>query len=437
MGRIALALTLVAACAAAGQAQTPLSLTDAMARARAQTPAARGAAAAEREATFRIAEARGGYLPRVDVLQEWQRGNHPVFVFSTLLSQRQFDETRFAIPQLNHPDAVGNLHTALTVSQSLFDGGMTRLGVRGASLGRDLATAGRSRIEQDLALAAAQAYAHVVELEAATAAAKGAVDAADADLARARARRDAGLVTEADVLAMEVHLARMRQQHVRSTGELEVARAHLNVAIGAPLDEPLAVSWPEEAPPPPPVTDLERDALEARPDAREARLGEDLAAVQQGLARAAFLPQVGVLGSYDLNGEDPGAMVSSWGVGVQVRLNLFRGLADRARVEASREARTRAATDRERLEQQIRLDVRSAAVRLESARTGLAVGRAAVDQAREGQRIIRDRYESGLATITDVVRAADALLQAEHQAIAARIDVVLQSLALDRARGRL
>lgn len=437
MGRIALSLLLVAGWAGVTAAQTPLSLADAMALARARHPSSRAAAASEREAGAQVAAARAGFLPRVDFLQEWQRGNQPVFVFSTLLAQRQFDAGRFAIPLLNHPDAVGNLHSALTVAQTVFDGGANRLDVRRASIGRELAVASRTRVEQDLALAAAQAYARVVELEAASVAASGAVDAAEADLTLAKDRRDAGVVTEADVLAIDVHLARMRQQLVRTKGELQVARAQLNVAVGATVDDSMTVSWPDDAPPPPTLDVMEREALEGRPEGREARLGEDLASAQSGLARAAYLPQVGVLGSYDLNGDAPAGMVTSWGLGVQVRVNLFRGFADRARVDATAAARERAAAERERVTQLLRLDVRSAAARLEAARAGLVVGRAAVAQARESQRIVRDRYEGGLATVNDIVRAADAVLQAEYLTISARVDVVLQSLALDRARGRL
>ena len=80
--------------------------------------------------------------------------------------------------------------------------------------------------------------------------------------------------------------------------------------------------------------------------------------------------------------------------------------------------------------------MRSAALRLESARARLAVGRAAVAQSRESQRIIRDRYENGLAGVGDVLRAAQALLDAEMQQTAAEADVITGAAALDRAVGR-
>ncbi|MET0214046.1 MAG: TolC family protein, partial [Vicinamibacterales bacterium] len=121
-------------------AQTPLTLTEAIARARAHNPDAGSNAAAEREAAQRVTQARAGYWPRVDVAESWQRGNQPVFVFSSLLAQRQFTAADFALDALNHPDALDNFRSALTVEQSLFDSA-TRANVTAASLGHDMATA--------------------------------------------------------------------------------------------------------------------------------------------------------------------------------------------------------------------------------------------------------------------------------------------------------
>jgi len=102
-------------------AQPPLSLSEAIARAKARNPDAGSAAAAEREAAERVTQVRGRYFPRVDVAESWQRGNHPVFVFSSLLAQRQFTAADFALDALTHPSAVDNFRAAFSVEQLLFD----------------------------------------------------------------------------------------------------------------------------------------------------------------------------------------------------------------------------------------------------------------------------------------------------------------------------
>jgi outer membrane protein TolC len=118
-------------------------------------------------------------------------------------------------------------------------------------------------------------------------------------------------------------------------------------------------------------------------------------------------------------------------------MNLFRGFADTARLTEASHAHARATGDQERVVRRIEVDVRAALAQLAAARARDEAGRAALMQARESQRIIRDRYESGLATVTDVLRAAEATLDTESRATAAEMDVILQTVALDRALGRL
>ena len=126
--------------AAPAAAQTRLTLPEAIARARSQNLDVRSAAAAERAAAQRVTQARAGYLPKVDATESWQRGNQPVFVFSSLLAQRRFTAADFALDALNHPAAIDNFRAAVMVEPPLFDRA-TRANVRAAGLGRDMASA--------------------------------------------------------------------------------------------------------------------------------------------------------------------------------------------------------------------------------------------------------------------------------------------------------
>jgi outer membrane protein TolC len=81
--------------------------------------------------------------------------------------------------------------------------------------------------------------------------------------------------------------------------------------------------------------------------------------------------------------------------------------------------------------------VRATLANWTAARAREDAGRAALAQARESQRIVRERYDGGLATITDVLRAAEAVRAAESRATAAEMAVILQRLAIERALGRL
>jgi len=80
-----------------GWAQSPLSLRDAVRLALSQNKSIEAASAAGKAAEARIAEARGGNLPKVNYSESWTRSDNPVFVFSSLLTQRQFGEQNFQL----------------------------------------------------------------------------------------------------------------------------------------------------------------------------------------------------------------------------------------------------------------------------------------------------------------------------------------------------
>src|SRR5688572_26240502 len=289
--------------AAPAEAQTPLTLTEAIARARAGNPDAGTTAAAEREAGERVTQARAGYFPRVDVAESWQRGNQPVFVFSSLLAQRQFTAADFALGALNHPDAVGNFRSAVTVEQSLFDGA-TRANVAAAGLGHDMATVSRAMVDHELAASVTNGYGRVLVTAAARQSAAAAAETARADRDLARNRRDAGLVTDADVLQLDVFVSRTLEEVIRAASDARIPQAQPTQLLGGPLGPAFRLAGY-----PVPVSvhatdlpSLEADALENRPDVKLTALQEQLAGVNRTAARAAFLPQVAVQGGWKFNG---------------------------------------------------------------------------------------------------------------------------------------
>jgi outer membrane protein TolC len=58
-----------------------------------------------------------------------------------------------------------------------------------------------------------------------------------------------------------------------------------------------------------------------------------------------------------------------------------------------------------------------------------------VAQARESHRIVRDRYESGLADVAALLTAAEAVQQADARHAAARVDITVAAATLTRALG--
>lgn len=397
------------------------------------------ARAAVRESGEHVTLARAGLFPRVSFIESWQRGDQPVFVFSSLLSARRFSAANFAIDALNSPDATGFFRGAFSIEQQVFDGGRTRASIESARRQRDIAGSSADEAAAGLALAATQLFGRAVTADVMVRSVDGAVAAAQEDLARAERRRDAGAMTDADVLALAAHFASVRQQRIQASGDGAIARAELNRLMGSPIDREFVVQEPAPLPTPasaPSLASLFAEAERARPDLRRADAAGKLADAARQQARAAWYPQVGAQAGYEVAGTHLTDRASSWIVGAELRWTLSTGGADRAQLRAAAENVTRSRLDREDARAAAQVEIVTALRRLESARARQTVGVAALAQARESERIIRNRFDAGLAGANDVLRASSAVLDAEAQRVAALVDALVSQAMLDRAIGR-
>ena len=225
---------------------------------------------------------------------------------------------------------------------------------------------------------------------------------------------------------------------MQATSDERIARAQLNQLMGEPLSATFALD-PTPSALAIDITDpasLEEEALKNRPDVALAMQQEQLAAATRG--RGA--------GGVSAAGGGAGRLGTQWRRLELAVLELGRRrrradqrvpwLADKARLAEAREQATRRAFETSKAETTARLDVHIAIARLDAARASETVGRAAADQARESRRIIRDRYESGLTDAAMLLRAAEAVLQADTQQIAAQVAVLTETATLERAIGR-
>ncbi len=420
------------------RAQEVLTLSRAIQDTLANNPSLAAARAGTEAEASGITAARAALWPRVTFTESWQRGNQPVYVFGSLLASRRFTADNFAIAALNQPDSLAYFHATTSVEHLVFDGGRRSASVAIARARHDLADTGTREAALALVRDVTEAFGRLVTAQATRQSAAAALDAAREDLARAARRRDAGVATEADVLALAVHAADMEQRVIRADGEAAILRASLNRLTGAPIprefvaEEPAAVV--EE--PLPTLPALVAEADRNRPDLARARAAERLADASTAAARAAFVPTIGAQAAFDVSGLRFQDRASNWIVGGELRWTLSAAGAERAQVKAASAARTRARADTQDARARAEVELLTALRRIETARARQAVGRAAVAQARESQRIIRDRYEAGLAPVNDVLRAATAVLDAEGQRVAALVEALTSRADLDRAAGR-
>jgi outer membrane protein TolC len=254
-------------------------------------------------------------------------------------------------------------------------------------------------------------------------AAKAALQSAEAIVTQARSRVESGLAVEADLLRSQVYLASAQQQQIQATGQGEVARASLNRLMG----EALYKAFGETAPlaratyPLPSEETLLSELRMRRPDYRRLESEVRQAELEVRARRAQFLPTLSAFAAWEAdNPSFTQAGGSNWAAGLSLRWNAFAGGSDAAVLQAARHHMEQKQRQLRAMESAMALEVHKALVQVRSAEQQVKAMQAAEAQSAESLRILRNRYEAGLATVTDML-SAEAARSAARTALAEAI----------------
>lgn len=421
-------------------AQTRLTLEQAVALALEHNPIHKAAVFQQRAAAAGVGEARAALLPQITFSQSYLRGNDPVYVFGAKLRQQRFRSGDFALNVLNTPTPFGNFVTRFAGGWQLFDSGVSWMRVSQAKQMSAVAERHLERSEQELVFRVVEAYAAVLLATKQQHVAEDALKTSQAILDRSRARFDAGMVVESDLLSARVNHAARQQELIRARNGVHLAKARLMHELGmpSPSDYELVEVLAERALPDFREADLEKRALDRRPDMQGIELRTDAQRKATTIAKAAFGPRINLFANWELdNPHFGGGGGNNWMSGVELQLDIFAGGAKRARLQRERALADEAAAQRDAMVSTVRLQVRQAYLDLDAARQQVEVARAAVEQAKESLRIGQNRYEAGLSTIADLLQTQEASLRAETDYWQAVYRLHISYASLELATGTL
>jgi outer membrane protein len=388
-----------------------LSLSEAVAHALEHNPDLAVDGPGQEAARAEFKATRAGYLPRLDFEQSYLAGDNPVFVFGTLLTQRRFTANNFALPALNNPDAIDNLQTRATVQQNIWDFGRTRAQREQAKVGVQMADEGHAEHQRQVILAVVESYYATSLAKDALETARRALQSAAAIEAQAKARVDSGLAVEADLLRSRVYLAAAKQQEIQALGQSDTAQAQLNRLMGNPLGEPVgataplvvkSVSLPSEE-------SLTAEQKQRRPDYQNLLAELHRAELAVSSRSKERLPVIAGYTTWEMDNpsiRDFGG--ANWAAGITLRWNLFAGGSDAAQLDAARQRLLQKKRQVAAMESAMALEVRKALIQYRAAEQQVLAAQAAEAQSEEGLRILRNRYDAGLATMTDLLSAETA-----------------------------
>ena len=267
--------------------------------------------------------------------------------------------------------------------------------------------------------------------------AENALQRAIQQMDRARAQFEVGILTQTDVLRAEVQVAQSREQLERARNQYDIAIERLALEMGTEavadsLEEPVERTFSSR-----PVAELFATALDNRQDYDQA--AKQLQAAQQRVAfeKADFYPNLSLTGEYIRTDEDALFYGDdyNWEASLVLSYPLFTGWQTSAEVDRARSEKNQAEFSLSRLRKQIRTEVRSVYLDIQTQQKVIDQLRQQVATARRNYEQVTAQFEQGLLTAVDQVDAFTALNEAENRLAQAYYTYQLDLIRLELATG--
>lgn len=444
----------------AGQA-TEITLGEAVATALARNPEIATARYSLMEARERVSEAWSNVFPSVDLSTSYTRNLTPALNFVPAVFIDPNANPDAFVPVQFGADNIWNL--SISAEQPLFNAAAF-IGVGAAGRFEALQEEAFRGQAQAVVTRVRTAYYRLLLNQEQVRLLENSIRRVTLSLTDTRALADAGLVSDYDVLRLEVELANLEPNLRRAENAVLQDRRALAVELGMDevgedlrvagslatmrLDDPsansadnreiLAFGGPAAA-----STDaLLQRAMGTRSDLLQLQLTESLRTTELRLEQIEYLPKVTVFGSYGINSQQNGSpaffdapRAYNRLAGLRVTLPIFQGLKRDARIDQKQALVDQARRQTDYARALARNEIQALTEQAAEARERADAQALAVAQATRGFEIASAQYREGIGSQLELTDAEVALRQSEFNYAQAVYDYLTARARLDEATG--
>lgn len=409
----------------------PYSLKDCLNRAMSGNPLLMEARLGSQSGEKAISSAAGKHYPKLSLDGNYTRRQDPwPYIPAQSLTTPPYFSDEFA-----------NWNVVMTVP--LYQGGQITNGVKLAEIRKGMQDDNLELTRNEIIANVVNTYNKILQLKKLREASRSSVDALDSLLKNAQQLFKVGRTAKIDLLKVEVQRANEKQRLLSLDEAITTSFETLRYLMGdeyrensweMTLSDPLAV----------PVFTQESDpglafetAKRSRPEYLLAQKNIIDAGISSKISTGKLLPSVGAFAGYiDQYGFEPWHDEANWYTGINFNMPLFEKslYADVAR---DRILKQKADKHLQVVENQIRLDIRSASSAIEESRNRILTTQKAVEQSRESFRIEELRYKSGAGAVVDLLLAQSAYVTSEANYSQALFDYNAALVAFRKATGTL
>lgn len=256
----------------------------------------------------------------------------------------------------------------------------------------------------------------------------------------AQAKLKAGVLTNADLLRVQVAAANAKQQELVARTQAAIARASILISIGASPDENVDLVEPAElltsarAEPSSYKNTVER-ALNARPELRLSSLTVAASRHQERARLFSLLPEINLQAGYSHVDGQIFAPANAAFIGLKTTWQFWDWGATYFGYRAAHLQTDAAREDLQAQRRQVQNEVASDLLQSQSARSAVKLAEQSIESAAEAYRVTDALLKAGSATTTDLLESQAALSQARLNLVRAQYQLALAHVAILHSTG--
>ena len=254
-----------------------------------------------------------------------------------------------------------------------------------------------------------------------------------------------GLISKNDMLKLEVQYSNTKLMLIEAENNLELARIGFNKAIGIDLTSQTKVAASEQSfnYEKYQLADMIDEAVNNRKELKSLKYRFEASKEGVSAAQSNWLPSIYLTGNYYYSNPNPrfqpakDEFNSNWDVGVTLSWDVWNWGLTSSQVSQAEQTKIQLETSLDQLKENIQIEVYSNYLNLIKTEEKVKVNKEALDQSIENYRITSEKYNTQLATSTDLIDAETLKLQAETNLKTAEVDFQIAKVKLERSLGRV
>jgi outer membrane protein TolC len=386
--------------------------------------------------TYKLKEAKGAYLPKINLSETYINTDEPATAAFAKMAQGKFDFDYFN-NELPDPDRVNNFETRIEIIQPIYMQGKIYFSIKQSSEMNKANIFTLERVRENILFNTVKSFYSKIVAEKYYIAVEKSLERTRRYYEFSQNLYKNGMILKSDLLVAKSYMLQNEEELLNAKKQVQVSESFLQRLLD--VDEEINVVWGDI----PIENHLNLDelisfALENRNDIKTMKSYSKIAEYEMKKNRSEFLPEIVLFADYKINDEDfMGDSGSGFTAGLRVKFNLFDGFSSTNRIKASKSNMLSILHKISDKKLAIKTEIKEAYYSYITSIKKIEAMEKQVAAAYSALEITQNRFNEGLARITELLDREVEVKEAELKLVMAEYELLVSYAELLFASGKL